>query len=79
MYKNKLMKYAYLYLADQMEAYNETLLDPEKRFYNIADYMKAFDISFKYEHLDDGHRQDAVLTIIELGDMEAQFTMNICR
>lgn len=70
--KRKMMRYAMLYIAEMVEeAFPEDeTMTPEK-------FIKMAGITFHYEEIDDGSRIDAVLYIIQNGEIEASFTFNI--
>lgn len=70
--KRKMMRYAMLYiseLAEEVFPDNETMT-PEK-------FIELAGITFHYEEIEDGSRKDAILYIIEGGEIEASFTFHI--
>lgn len=72
--KRKLMRYAMLYIAEQVEEVfpdNENMT-PEK-------FIDLTETEFIYEESIDGSRMDAHITIIQHGEMDAEFTFNISR
>lgn len=68
------MRYAMLYIAELAEETfpDDETMTPEK-------FMEITGISFNYEEINDGSRIDAVLSIIQSGEIEASFTFNIAR
>ena len=72
--KRKIMRYAMLYIAELAEEAfpDDETMTPEK-------FMEITGISFHYEEINDGSRIDAVLSIIQSGEIEASFTFNIGR
>lgn len=65
--KEKLMKYAKMYIEDM------------SKDSNVDDYIKLMNITFDYTETFENNRIDGILTIYEHGEIEAIFTGNIGR
>lgn len=74
MMKRRLMKYAMLYIADLIED-----AFPDNEDMTTEKFIEMMHITFEYEETSDGHREDAILTILEHGEVEATFMSNIGR
>ena len=72
--KRKMMRYAMLYISElEEEAFPEDeTMTPEK-------FMEITETTFRYEEIENGSRIDAILSIIQNGEIEASFTFNIGR
>lgn len=72
--KRKMMRYAMLYISELAEeAFPEDeTMTPEK-------FMEITGTNFRYEEIENGSRIDAILSIIQNGEIEASFTFNIGR
>lgn len=70
--KRKMMRYAMLYIAEMVEEVfpEDETMTPEK-------FMEITETTFHYEEIENGSRIDAILSIIQNGEIEASFTFNI--
>ena len=72
--KRRLMKHAMLYIADLVE---DAFPDDEEM--TTEKFIELMGIVFDYKEVQDGSRIDAILTIMEHGDVEASFKFTIAR
>ena len=72
--KRRMMKHAMLYVADLVE---DAFPDDEEM--TTEKFIDLMGIEFTYEEVVDGSRVDAVLTILEHGDVEAVFKFTLMR
>lgn len=70
--KRKMMRYAMLYISDLVEEIfpDDETMTPEK-------FIEMTGTTFCYEEKEDGTRIDAILSIIQHGEIEASFKCNI--
>ena len=77
--KNKLTRYAMLYIAEMMEEYNSTI-DPmsiEEGFTDVNEFIQYFGIELKYDHMTMGNRRDELVKIRVADEDVAAFVMNV--
>lgn len=70
--KRKMMRYAMLYIAEMVEE-----VFPEDKTMTPEKFMEITETTFRYEEIENGSRIDAILSIIQNGEIEASFTFNI--
>lgn len=72
--KRKMMKIAMLYIADLVED-----VFPDDEEMTVEKFINLMSITFEYHEVVTGSRIDAILTILEHGELEASFNFNIAR
>lgn len=70
--KRKMMRYAMLYISELAEE-----AFPEDETMTLEKFMEITGTTFHYEEIENGSKIDAILYIIQGGEIEASFTFNI--